>query len=526
MTARDTFHEADLTRRWKLESFTVTKEPLHPLDISIRQVWFRAERNDAINYGRESYRDYRLVNGYVYELDVPTPLPLAQREERRHRFKAECLSLLRQGTSYWKEVCLPELQANIEHLKRFPATEEDPRELAGHIRESVAVFERHWEIHWHLGSEFAIERFLATYSQLLHGSENEARELLQGVPTLTSELVEGLQAMAAIARPQPSSLAALQRGRTPSDPAFSAAYAAFMTRFGLRTGNGYGSGITLLEPTWLEYPRPVLQLVASYAAAPEQGHPAAQPPPVPASRLGAGRARGERFRQELEQAREAAGLLENHNYYIEQVTGGLLRMAVIRLARALVLSGHLETVDDVFFLYLNELINAPAVPPLLTRDRVVEHKHQRQVWSRTQPPAELGGTEPAQMLLASASPASAGDGVLRGVAASRGVATGKAVVALDRQAIPDIQPGEVLVARNAGPLWSPLLPLLGALVLDQGAILQHAALLAREYGVPAVFMTGDATSVIPDGALVRVDGGAGTVTVVGDQAAQRRREIS
>jgi pyruvate,water dikinase len=86
---------------------------------------------------------------------------------------------------------------------------------------------------------------------------------------------------------------------------------------------------------------------------------------------------------------------------------------------------------------------------------------------------------------------------------------------LDGALLPEISPGDILVAANAGPFWTPFFPVLGGLVLDGGNLGQHAAATAREYGIPAVINArsalGPATHSIPDGAWVTVDGSSGTV---------------
>ena len=74
-----------------------------------------------------------------------------------------------------------------------------------------------------------------------------------------------------------------------------------------------------------------------------------------------------------------------------------------------------------------------------------------------------------------------------------------------------VEPGDVLVAMNAGEQWMPIFPVLGALVLDEGSVLQHAAIVAREFGVPMVIQTKDATARIRDGQTVTVDGAQGIV---------------
>jgi pyruvate,water dikinase len=77
-----------------------------------------------------------------------------------------------------------------------------------------------------------------------------------------------------------------------------------------------------------------------------------------------------------------------------------------------------------------------------------------------------------------------------------------------------LRAGEVLVCPTTSPVWSVLFPSIGALVTDTGGTLSHPAIIAREYGVPAVVATGDATTRLRDGQVVTVDGTAGQVRVV------------
>jgi len=77
--------------------------------------------------------------------------------------------------------------------------------------------------------------------------------------------------------------------------------------------------------------------------------------------------------------------------------------------------------------------------------------------------------------------------------------------------VPDVADGDVLVARNAGPLWTPVFPAVAAVVLDEGVLFQHAMLTCREYGVPAVFQTKDASKSLAEGQRVTVDGTHGWV---------------
>jgi len=102
-----------------------------------------------------------------------------------------------------------------------------------------------------------------------------------------------------------------------------------------------------------------------------------------------------------------------------------------------------------------------------------------------------------------------------GVPGSPGVYEGTARVLHGTHEFERLQSGDVLVAPVTSPAYNTVLPLLGAVVTDKGGALCHAAIVAREFGIPAVVGTVDGTTRIPDGAKVRVDGTAGTVTVLG-----------
>ena len=117
-------------------------------------------------------------------------------------------------------------------------------------------------------------------------------------------------------------------------------------------------------------------------------------------------------------------------------------------------------------------------------------------------------------------PASAGEQtgpVLRGIGASAGQVTGTARVLAGPADFARLQPGDVLVASITTPAWTSLFAMASAVVTDVGGPLSHSSIVAREYGIPAVLGTNVATRRIPDGARVRVDGEAGTVTLLDEQ---------
>lgn len=111
--------------------------------------------------------------------------------------------------------------------------------------------------------------------------------------------------------------------------------------------------------------------------------------------------------------------------------------------------------------------------------------------------------------------AAAGD-TLTGLGVSAGVATGRARIVADVLAAADrdIEPGEILVAPFTDAPWTPLFIPAGAVVVETGGVLSHAATVAREFGIPCVVMVKGATALISDGDLVEVDGMAGTVRIL------------
>lgn len=105
---------------------------------------------------------------------------------------------------------------------------------------------------------------------------------------------------------------------------------------------------------------------------------------------------------------------------------------------------------------------------------------------------------------------------VHGAAASPGKATGRVRVIASEREFWKLQQGEVLVSRYTNPAWTPLFALAAAVVVDAGGMASHAAIVAREYGIPAVMGAGNATRLLRDGQRVLVDGDRGRVVLLGE----------
>ncbi|HUF31841.1 MAG TPA: PEP-utilizing enzyme, partial [Acidimicrobiales bacterium] len=173
--------------------------------------------------------------------------------------------------------------------------------------------------------------------------------------------------------------------------------------------------------------------------------------------------------------------------------------------RGLARRGVIADAEDILFLLPAEVeAGEGELGPLVASRRAA---HER--WRTVVPPEVIGGAEGAPE---DSSPPATGSGV-QGLGVSRGVVTGPARVILDLADAHRLEPGDVLVCVMTSPAWTPLFGLASAVVADTGGMGSHPAIASREYGIPCVLGTGVATTTIPDGALVTVDGEAGTVEV-------------
>jgi pyruvate,water dikinase len=200
----------------------------------------------------------------------------------------------------------------------------------------------------------------------------------------------------------------------------------------------------------------------------------------------------------------------------------LMRRALLRLGEILVERDALLTAADVFFLTRAELLAALAENKAAgsLAPGVVERRKLWQRQRRLTPPLVLGEMTPmmkriferTENMLRPEAESSPGKG-LAGLPASPGRASGPARVIRTPEEFDRLQPGEVLIAPVTTPAWTPLFAHAAAVVTDTGSPLAHASLAAREYGIPAVVGTGDATARLRDGQRVLVDGNTGLVEV-------------
>jgi pyruvate,water dikinase len=251
------------------------------------------------------------------------------------------------------------------------------------------------------------------------------------------------------------------------------------------------------------------------------------------------------FEQLLGTARTVFPYVENHLFYVEHWFHSVFWNKMREVAAILKEYEFIEDIEDVWYLKRAEIKEAlwdvvtawatgvkprgPKVwpPEIAWRKEVMEKFRQ---WT---PPAAVGTApeviqEPFTVVLwgitneslnAWAEVDAAGDpdsvSQLTGFAGSPGVVEGKARVCRTVAEIGQLEEGEILVAPTTSPSWAPAFQKIQAAVTDVGGVMCHAAIVCREYGMPAVVGTGHGTSIIKTGMTIQVDGGTGKVTIVG-----------
>jgi pyruvate, water dikinase len=248
----------------------------------------------------------------------------------------------------------------------------------------------------------------------------------------------------------------------------------------------------------------------------------------------------ETFQGKLGLARAVYPYVEDHNFYIEHWTMGVFWRKVRQLGQLLADQGFWEKAEDILYIDRNRVrevlfdyANAWAVgvepigpkywpAEIARRAKIINALAQnRPAPAFNEPPAEISEpftvmlwgitTEQVQQWLGSDS---GNKNELKGMAASGGVAEGKARVIFNPDQLSELQQGEILVAPVTAPSWGPVFGKISATVTDIGGMMSHAAIVCREYGLPAVTGTGNASTTIKTGMLLRVDGTNGTVEIL------------
>ncbi|NMO88237.1 PEP-utilizing enzyme [Actinomycetospora sp. TBRC 11914] len=490
--------------------------------------------------------DVAVIGGFMYAQRLPygfggtaTPEQMRARVETSSRAFTE--RFWREDLTHWDEVVKPDAIAAHLAVQAVDPTRLSDDELAEHVARCRDHLEAMVELHhrYSAPSLMATGDFLAGALEWTGATAGELMGLLRGTSPIstgfaTAELdalvdaVSASESARAILRSPGDPAAVL--GALSTDPGAGPAAQAYLDAVRYRS-IGYDVG----EPSAGELPAmevgAIRAAVAHRKTGPgDDGDTAliAIRARVPAEKLA-------EFDDRLHEARLANRLRDERATYSDGWAVGLARRALLETGRRLAARGALADPEHAVDADAAELAALLRGEPGPSADQVAARFRRRTTLTVDDAPLLIGPPpsppppldavpEPARRATL-ATDAAMGNlfGVpdtpnsattLHGLAVNTGVCEGPARLVVDGTDLDRVQQGDVLVTRMTSPYFTVVLPLLGAVVTDRGGQLSHAAIVAREYGIPGVVGTREATRLIPDGAWVRVDGTTGEVRLL------------
>ncbi|MCU1615660.1 MAG: Phosphoenolpyruvate-utilizing enzyme mobile region [Frankiales bacterium] len=541
--------------------------PLSPMYFDIGGWWLSCDHMFR-RFGTPFAVDWlaKNVNGYLYTAAIPAdPGLTVGATEYGHRYGARVpldgsyastMGAYLDGVlpvygehfaDWWRDRLVPEMLRNFEYLESQldRAADKSRMELAVLLEDAMDIHDRHWKIHWMLNfAQLSATMNLRAVMERVRGTVDE--ELLGRLQNSAEDRnwdsVEGLWRMKEAVKADPelrkafvgngagirAALAASEAGRT----FVTEQLAPYQREFGWRAVWSH----EFIFPTWREDPEPILEQIRGYLDTDYDYSSALETVRADLEKASAELLEGltGADRDELAAANAVnlrmAPLTPDHHFYIDQGANARLRVVLVTLGQRLVDEGLLDAADDVLFLRYNELRAFVGDPAALDAQTVVAARRaERDAAGKRQPRDWIGTVTEPQLNFPywvnwgyperfhrqnSEDGDSRGEAQVAGIAGSPGVVEGTARVVRTIGDFDEVAEGDILVCQMTNPAWVVLFTKIAGLVTDTGGTTSHPAVLAREFGIPAVVGTSEATRRISTGDQIRVDGSAGVVEIL------------
>ncbi len=468
--------------------------------------------------------------------------PPEQMEEQSKRSDEVVMATVHRLQERWDDEWLPEIMKQIRDWDAFDVEAASTEDLQAHFPQMWVGAHRLADLHFQIVTPVYIALSLLDdlYNDLFSDGVFESQKLFQGFDNKTMEVGRALWDLSRKAVAS-DGVRKIFEEHAPGDvmnalaesgdeQAFAKELDAFLNSHGKRVSD-WG----IRHESWIEDPTPVMVNIRDYIQ--QERDPDAEQEERAAEREDAIAAVRERLqgypshvRDEFERLLEASAvavvLTEDHGYWIDFRSTYRVRRVIVEIGKRLAEAGTLATAADVFFLRTDEIASALGASPALDHTGLVEARRKEMEHFRSvepplfmgtdygPPPPDLLGTALGKFFGAPAVQDDAAPDQVVGNAGSPGKFRGTARVVGSLDEADRLGVGEILVAQTTSPSWTPLFATAAGIVTDTGGILSHCAVVAREYGIPAVVGTGVATSTIRDGQTIEVDGDAGRVHLI------------
>lgn len=480
------------------------------------------------------------VNGFAYNQRVPAPeAEIPERLKRADDVFAR--KIWREQLSQWDTTHKPGSIARHREIQAVDPDALSDKELTDYLKR---CFDHHSEmITQHM--RFTASAVIPTGDFLAHAEDwtglphSELLGLMRGAAEVSSGGSDEMQRLKKAFAQDESARKILETARDPDKVlarlrAHGGEAGAAIAGYLDLVGNRLIDGFDIAEPSALELPDALLRAIRiaiskETAASDVDDRTADVRARVPAAHQKA-------FDELLGEARLTYRLRDERGVYSDIWASGLMRRAALAAGRRAVKKGGLAAPEQMLDAGVAEMQALVVGGDGPSADELAGRARYRATYTAKVAPPTLGPPEPPPPDLKTLPPSAQrlmratfislghifGSGkvqnqetVLFGLAASKGVYEGPARRVSGPQEFGRIAKGDVLITESTTEAFNILLPLLGGIVTDNGGLLSHAAIVSREYGIPGVVGTREATERIADGMLVRVDGDAGEVTVLG-----------
>jgi phosphohistidine swiveling domain-containing protein len=488
-----------------------------------------------------SHLDYRYINGFCYQSIVPVAESEAPERFRRAEEVFE-KKLWREQLREWDETFKPRAIAIHRELQAIDPDALSDEELAAYLERCrdhhAAMIYQHMRFTG--APSVPTGDFLAHVGDWTGLPPAELLDLLRGAAPVSAGASAELERLRAAVAGGPAARRLLESGDDPAgvlealrslEGEAGEAASGYLDLVGYRLLDGFDiSGRYALE-----LPDALVRAmrVAVEGGAPEDANLEER---VALVRAKVPEEHRVQFDELLEEARITYKIRDERGVFSDIWASGIVRRAVLAAGHRLAARGRIHDAEHLVDADLGEMQALLLGTGGPSAGEIAERFALRTSLSAKDAPQHLGDPPthppdpsglppaPARMMRAmgtvlgemfGASEAQHEEHLVRGLAASGGVYEGPVRRVAGPGEFGRIVQGDVLVTESTSEAFNILLPLLGAIVTDSGGLLSHAAIVAREYGIPGVVGTREATQLIPDGVRVRVDGGAGEVTLLG-----------